>query len=87
MNISRGLEAQQAEAGEKTWLAITLLSVELLVFFGFIGMGAFSQGVLATPLLNHGTITVAFLYGMVVLIVSVVLTGLYVVVENRSDRT
>jgi uncharacterized membrane protein (DUF485 family) len=86
MSAIRGLETKQTHSGERTGLALTLLVVEVAMFFGFIALGAFSPKILAAPLSDDGSITFAFLYGIVILVVSVFLTGLYVVVENGSDK-
>lgn len=70
---------------EKTSLALALLFVEVAMFFGFIATGAYSPKSLAASIAGESAITVAFLYGLVILIVSVLLTAFYVAVENRSD--
>lgn len=85
MNALHGLETKRAHTRERTGLALTLLVIEVAIFFGFIAVGAYSPRSLAVPLTGDGVITVAFLYGIVILIVSVLLTGLYVLVENASE--
>lgn len=87
MSALHGLETQRIDSGERTWLALTLLVVEVVIFFGFIAVGAFSPKILAAPLFVDSAITVAFLYGIVILVVSVLLTGLYVAVENSGDKS
>ncbi|QID17355.1 DUF485 domain-containing protein [Nitrogeniibacter mangrovi] len=85
MSVFGGLETQRTNSGERTGLALTLMVVEVVMFFGFIALGAFDPKKLAAPLVADGVITIAFLYGFVILVVSVLLTGLYVAVENSGD--
>ncbi|MCX4149179.1 DUF485 domain-containing protein [Paraburkholderia madseniana] len=70
---------------ERVGLAIFLTLVEVLMFFGFITLAAVSPATLASPVVDGSRITVAFLYGIVILIAGVLLIGLYVLVENAAD--
>ncbi|NPT54733.1 DUF485 domain-containing protein [Paraburkholderia elongata] len=70
---------------ERVGLAIFLTLVEVLMFFGFITLAVVSPATLASPVVDGSEITVAFLYGIMILIASVLLIGLYVLVENAAD--
>jgi uncharacterized membrane protein (DUF485 family) len=70
---------------ERVGLAIFLTLVEVLMFFGFITLAVVSPATLASPVVDGSEITVAFLYGIIILIASVLLIGLYVLVENAAD--
>jgi uncharacterized membrane protein (DUF485 family) len=74
-----------AAGSEKVGLAIFLTLVEVLMFFGFINLAVVSPATLASPVIDGSEVTVAFLYGIVILVVSVLLIGLYVLVENAAD--
>ncbi|WP_325340249.1 DUF485 domain-containing protein [Trinickia sp.] len=71
---------------EKTRLALALLFVEIAMFFGFIAIGAYFPQHMAVSVTGGSTITVAFLYGLIILVASVLLTGFYVTVENRREQ-
>ncbi len=86
MSELHGLETKREQAGERTGLALILMVIEVAIFFGFIALGAFLPKSLSASLTGDSVITVAFLYGIVILVVSVLLTGLYVAVENGNDR-
>jgi uncharacterized membrane protein (DUF485 family) len=63
-------------------LPLTLLLIAS--YFGFIGLGAFAPSVLAVPVFAGGTTTWAFAYGLIVIALGVVLTGIYVLLANRE---
>jgi uncharacterized membrane protein (DUF485 family) len=70
---------------ERVGLGIFLTLVEVLMFFGFITLAVVSPATLASPVVDGSEITVAFLYGMVILVASVLLIGMYVLIENAAD--
>ncbi|MFM0222854.1 DUF485 domain-containing protein [Paraburkholderia dipogonis] len=74
-----------AAGNERVGLAIFLTLVEVLMFFGFITLAVVSPATLASPVVDGSEVTVSFLYGIVILVVSVLLIGLYVLVENAAD--
>lgn len=67
------------------YLGPTLTAVLSVAYFGFVILCAFAPGLLARPVLAGGTVTWAFAYGLFVIVLGVVLTGLYVLVANRAD--
>jgi uncharacterized membrane protein (DUF485 family) len=80
------MEVEGVVAGrERVGLAIFLTLAEVLLFFGFITFAVVSPATLASPVIDGSEVTVAFLYGIVILVVSVLLIGLYVLVENAAD--
>ena len=80
------MEVDSVDTGrERVGLAIVLTLVEVLMFFGFITLAAASPATLASPVVEGSKITLAFLYGIVILVAGVLLIGLYVLVENAAD--
>ena len=68
-------------------LGLVLTAVLMIFYFGFIGLGAFAPSVLARPLVPGGTVTIAFAYGLFVIALGIVLTGIYALLVNRmADR-
>ncbi|MCJ2056191.1 DUF485 domain-containing protein [Methylobacterium sp. J-048] len=65
-------------------LGFALTAILIVFYFGFVGLGAFAPAVLAKPLVDGGTVTVAFAYGLFVIALGVVLTGIYVLIANRE---
>ena len=65
-------------------LGLGLTAILMVFYFGFVGLGAFAPSVLARPLVEGGTVTVAFAYGLFVIALGVVLTGIYVLIANRE---
>ncbi|WP_442808342.1 DUF485 domain-containing protein [Trinickia soli] len=86
MSEFHGLELRQMHPEERTRLALALLLAEIVMFFGFIAIGAYSPQSMAASVTGDSTITVAFLYGLIILVASVLLTAFYVTVENRRER-
>ncbi len=72
-------------ATESVRLGIGLTVILVGAYFGFIGLSAFAPARLATPVLAGGTVTWAFAYGLAVIGLGVGLTGLYVLLANRSE--
>ena len=70
---------------ERVGLSIFLTFVEMLLFFGFITVAVVSPATLASPVVDGSKITVAFLYGIVILVAGVLLVGLYVLLENAAE--
>jgi uncharacterized membrane protein (DUF485 family) len=58
--------------------------VEAIIFFSFIFISAFSPATLGSAIAGS-SVNLAFVYAMVILIVSVLLIGLYVQIENNND--
>jgi uncharacterized membrane protein (DUF485 family) len=85
MNGVQGLETCADTGREKVGLALLLTFIEIVVFFGFISLAIISPAMLGAPISNGSAITVAFAYGLVILVVSVLLTGMYVLAENRNE--
>jgi uncharacterized membrane protein (DUF485 family) len=57
----------------------------MTAYFGFIGLGAFAPSVLAVPVFAGGITTWAFVCGLFVLALGVLLTGIYVFLANRRS--
>lgn len=70
---------------EPLGLGVVLLGVLAFSFFGFIGLCAFAPALLARPVVMGGTVNWAFVLGLAVIGLGVVLTGLYVLVANRAE--
>ncbi len=70
---------------ERVGLSIFLTLAEVLLFFGFITLAVVSPATLASPVVDGSRITVAFLYGIVILVAGVLFIGLYVLLENAAD--
>ena len=66
-------------------LGVALTAVLVAAYFGFVGLSAFAPAVLAKPIAAGGIVTWAFAYGLGVIGLGVVLTGLYVLAANRAD--
>ena len=74
-----------ARSAEPVRLGIALMALLALAYFGFIGLAAFSPATLARPLVTGGIVTWAFAYGLGVIALGVVLTGVYVLAANRAE--
>lgn len=85
MSGVHGLENCGANGREKVGLALMLTIAEVIVFFGFILMAVVMPEIMAEPVSNDSSITVSFAYGMVILVLSVLLIGVYVVAENSNE--
>lgn len=75
----RGYDTQNVHLG------VVLTVILMAAYFGFVTMGAFAPALLARPVLSNGTVTWAFAYGLFVIVLGVVLTGIYVLAVNRAD--
>jgi uncharacterized membrane protein (DUF485 family) len=85
MNGLHGLETGVGIKRERLGFALMLTALEVSIFFGFILMGVIAPATLAVPIANGWTTTWAFAAGIGIVIVSVLLTGLYVRVENDNS--
>ena len=84
--MSRPPPDQPSKAIGDIALGLPLTLVLMAAYFGFIGLGAFAPDVLAAPVVTGGPTTWAFAYGLLVIALGVALTGLYVLIANRSSR-
>ncbi len=65
-----------------TRLRLQLSAILVVYFFGFLLLGAYAQPLLATPV--YGPIPLSFLLGLILILGSVLLTGIYVLAANRA---
>ncbi len=65
-------------------LAFTLSACVLVVYFGFVLMVAFAPDVLTAPISDTSVIPFGMLVGVGVILVSIVLTGIYVYEANNK---
>ena len=79
---SAGTSADTGAIGSVN-IGLPLTILLMAFYFGFIGLGAFAPSVLAVPVFAGGTVTWAFAYGLFVIALGVVLTGIYVLLANR----
>lgn len=66
-------------------LGFGLLVVLACLFFLFMGLAAFAPGLLARPIVQGGTVSLWFLYAIVLMWLSVLCTGLHVLVANAAE--
>lgn len=85
MNAARMVVESIDTGRERVGLSIFLTLAEVLLFFGFITLAVVSPATLASPVVDGSLITVAFLYGIVILVAGVLFIGLYVLLENAAD--
>ncbi len=64
-------------------LRLSLTIILGVVYFGFLLLGAFAQSFLAIPV--YGPIPLAFVLGLLLIVCSIVLTGVYALAANRAD--
>ena len=69
---------------ERDKLAWTLTVLVLIIYFGFILLVAFAPGFLTQPISATSVIPVGMLFGVGVIVASVVLTGIYVYKANST---
>lgn len=74
-----------AGTAEPLGLGLILLGLPAAAFFGFIGLCSFAPAWSAAPIAPGGSVNVAFVLGLGVIGLGVVLTGLYVLVANRAE--
>lgn len=80
--FSRKTAASTAPVGAVS-IGLPLTLLLMAVYFGFIGLGTFAPALLAVPVFKGGTTTWAFAYGLFIIALGVVLTGIYVLLANR----
>jgi uncharacterized membrane protein (DUF485 family) len=68
---------------ERTRIMIILTLVELVVYFGFILLVAFNKEFLAQKL-GDSVITIGIPIGIGVIVISFLLTGIYVYIANKD---
>ena len=66
-------------------LGVVLTLLMVFAYFSFIALGAFAPDVLAQPVSVGGVTTMAFVYGLLVIALGVVLTTFYVWFANRQS--
>ena len=66
-------------------LGVVLTVILSVAYFGFVGLSAFAPALLAEPIASGGVVTWSFAYGLGVIGLGIVLTGLYVLVANGTD--
>lgn len=68
-------------------LGWSLCVLMLVIYYGFILLIAFAPGLLATPVVPGGVVTLGFPIGIGVILAAIVLTGIYVWRANSEfDR-
>ena len=76
----------QALVRERSRFAWTLSAVNLVIYLGFIGLVAFDRDLMATKI-GGGATSLGILLGLAVILVSFLLTGIYVARANtRFDH-
>ena len=80
--IARNPKYQQLKA-TRNRLGWTLTILMLIVYYGYIGLIAFDQERLATPI-GAGVTTLGIPIGMAVIVFTVIITGIYVRRANRE---
>lgn len=73
-----------AEAPEGVRLGVALTLIMLVAYFAFICAGAFSPALLAAKIASDSPISWAFVLGMAIIILGVVLTSIFVWSENKK---
>ncbi len=70
----------QTLVSERKSFGWTLAIITLVAYYGFIGVVAFAPGVIATRI--SGNITIGIVLGLILILGSILLTGIYVVRAN-----
>ncbi|MCX7737978.1 MAG: DUF485 domain-containing protein [Hydrogenothermaceae bacterium] len=73
----------QKLVSERSRVMVVLTLIELFVYFGFILMVAFNKEFLASKL-GEGVVTVGIPIGIGVIVISFLLTGIYVYIANKD---
>lgn len=73
----------QKLVAERNRVMVILTVLELIIYFGFILLVAFNKEFLAQKL-GEGVITVGIPIGISVIVLSFVLTGVYVYIANKD---
>jgi uncharacterized membrane protein (DUF485 family) len=66
-----------------TRVRLQLTAILMVAYFGFLLLGAFAQPTLAVPV--YGPVPLSFVLGLLLIIGSIALTGLYALAANRDD--
>ncbi|MCE5312708.1 MAG: DUF485 domain-containing protein [Nitrospiraceae bacterium] len=74
-------------SGQKDTISIVLTIMELLLYFGFIALIAFNKPYLAQKLSEGGATTIGIPIAIGTIIVSWILTGIYVRWANKKYDT
>jgi uncharacterized membrane protein (DUF485 family) len=69
---------------ERDTLAWTLSVLVLIIYFGFVLLVAFAPGFLTQPISATSVIPLGMLFGVGVIVASIVLTGIYVYKANST---
>jgi len=69
---------------ERDVLAWTLTVLVLVIYFGFILLVAFAPGFLTKPISSTSVIPIGMLFGVGVILSSILLTGIYVYRANST---
>lgn len=73
----------QKLASERNRVMIILTALELIIYFGFILLVAFNKEFLAQKI-GEGVITIGIPIGIGVIVLSFILTGVYVYIANKD---
>ncbi|MGB9766682.1 MAG: DUF485 domain-containing protein [Sulfurihydrogenibium sp.] len=73
----------QKLVSKRNSVMITLTAIELIIYFGFILLVAFNKQFLAQKL-GEGVITIGIPIGIGVIVLSFLLTGVYVYIANKD---
>lgn len=79
----KSLPEFQKLVAERNKIMIILTAIELIVYFGFILLVAFNKEFLATKL-GDGVTTIGIPIGIGVIVISFLLTGVYVYIANKE---
>lgn len=71
-------------ARERRRFSLTLSAVMLVIYFGFILVGAYAKGFMGTAIVDG--LSVGILFGALVIVLAFALTGIYVRWANAHDR-
>lgn len=70
----------QTLVSERKSFGWTLAAITLIAYYGFIGVVAFAPGIIATKV--AGNITIGIILGLILILGSILLTGIYVARAN-----
>jgi uncharacterized membrane protein (DUF485 family) len=72
----------QRLVSERKSLGWTLAIITLVMYYGYVAIVAFAPSLIALPL--FGSITVGIVLGVAIILVSILLTGIYVMRANAE---
>lgn len=64
--------------GKRNSFSITLSVITLIMYFGFIALIAYGKEILGAQLMDGSVVTVGLPVGVAIIVLSIVLTGIYV---------